>query len=105
VNRPYVATLPDGARVNLPAGTVLREGTVPRGSLPPINLNDALLRLAHGGPDTDKEALMHFIRCWHQPSREVIARDLLQRARGHLGNEPDSNALDGEIVAFLRATR
>lgn len=98
---PHVATLPDGTRVNLPAGTVLREGEIERGQLPPTNLNDALLRLAHGGPDTDKEALMHFIRCWHQPSREIIARDLLRRAHARLAGEPAAKNLDASIVAFL----
>jgi len=59
------------------------------------------VRLAHGECDSaEKAALMHFIRCWHQPSREVIARDLLQRARVLLVETGGADVL-AEVDAFL----
>jgi hypothetical protein len=96
VQRPHVATLPDGTRVNLPAGTVLREGTAD--VLTPLqvlcNIGETLTALGYGlAPvlDTVKAIV----------AQNKAARDLLQRARVRLVDEPDAKKLDAEIAAFL----
>lgn len=93
---PHVAALPDGTRVNLPAGTVLREGTAD--VLTPLqvlcNIGETLTALGYGlAPvlDTVKAIV----------AQNKAARDLLQRARIRLVDEPDAKKLDAEIAAFL----
>lgn len=86
----------------------------PRAPLPPTTLDGALEQLAYGDRAViDRAALMHFIRCWHQPSSEILARALLERARPKLGALsrllPDGAAeahaearqLAGDVDAFL----
>ena len=54
-----------------------------RGELPPMTLDRALDQLAYGDRGViDRAALTHFIRCWHQPSGEILAHRATIR-RGH----------------------
>ena len=84
-----------------------RLGNEQRGELPPMTLDRALEQLAYGDRGViDRAALAHFIRCWHQPSGEILARALLGRARKLLGSAIGIDAEHAartlaEIDAFL----
>lgn len=54
---PYVATLPDGSRVNLPAGTVLREGEEAIPEHPVIALVRSFVGKPGEGPEVNIEPL------------------------------------------------
>lgn len=99
---PHVATLPDGSRVNLPAGTTLRAGVSWDG--PPADPLRDLCDAFKANPTPALAASISKLR--EQVDRAASpllaqARDLLQRARIRLVDEPDAKKLDAEIVAFL----
>lgn len=55
VHTSHVATLPDGTTVNLPAGTVLREGTCPASFYLRISADDSQVKMARAQGLTDAE--------------------------------------------------
>ena len=64
VDRPHIATLPTGERVELPAGTVLREGTLPPVATPQENFA-ALKRMYPNLAGTyERAAAKHEIAPW-----------------------------------------
>lgn len=102
LTKPHVATLPDGRAVDLPAGTVLREGMTWDG--PPADPLRDLCDAFKANPDPATAAMISKLR--EQVDRGASpllaqALDLLRRARPRLVDEPESKRLDGEIVAFL----
>jgi len=101
VNRPYVATLPDGTRVNLPAGTVLREGHDDMVDDAADQFFDDVCKLIPWEkPDVpERREALRIVGDMAEQTRAV--RGLLQRARIRLVDEPDAKKLDAEIAAFL----
>lgn len=78
-----VATLPDGARINLPAGTVLREG---EGPPPPVRFFDlanslraAFARVEEAVPEPaapmDLAEVEQLIRAWDALKAEMVAQE------------------------------
>jgi len=98
---PHVATLPDGSRVNLPAGTVLREGHDDMVDDAADQFFDDVCKLIPWEkPDVpERREALRIVGDMAEQTRAV--RGLLQRARIRLVDEPDAKKLDAEIAAFL----
>lgn len=110
LNTPHVATLPDGARVNLPAGTTLREGMTWEG--PPADPLRDLCNLFRTSPSVELATMVLKLR--EQVDRGASplldhARDLLRASRPWIAPgvpdvaNPATEAQPAATIGKLRA--